>query len=586
MRGRVSALVSLFLLAAVVFAVSDARGPGQAAGHTPELVDNWNAGAPPAGVIENVILVRFQQNAAPQAVEALKNALGTETLKVQPLSGIHRLQLPPNANAAQVVAAFQSSPLVLEAGPARGVTLFEAPNDTNYAYQWHMHDTDAGIRVEPAWELAPAKGAGVVVAVIDTGVAFETYTRTSGVPFPPWNFAPAPDLAGTSFVAPWNFVHDDEHPNDDHGHGTHVTGTIRQTTNNNYGVVGVAYESTIMPIKVLAWDGAGQDDDLIEAIYYAVANGAQVINMSLGYVGTGLPDANGEVCTEVVGLNAALEHAFAAGVVMVAASGNSGGQVNCPAAHATVIAVGATRFDRTVTYYSSYGPSLHVVAPGGDPNVDQNGDGFSDGVLQETYCWPGSFIILLGGNFNSFCNVFMSGTSMATPHVAGVVALLLGEDASLTPSQVADILADTARDLGPEGWDELSGWGLLDAGAALAALGGGSSTPTPTPTATATTTATPTATATPAPTEVVEIVKLTYNSRKGEITVDATSTMAPDVRLFVYDNRNPGSPVFLGELAYNRGRRVYTGKLVGVAAGATEILVVSTGGGSATQMVP
>jgi serine protease len=603
MKPRFSALLSLLLLAALVLAVSESRGAGQAAGHSPELVEWGQVAGPASGVIEGVILVRFRQDAPPAAVQALNNALGAQILKAQPLSGIQRLQLPPTANVDQVLPAYRANPLVLEAGLSRTVTLFEAPNDTNYAYQWHLHNTNGGMWAEAAWDIAPNRGAGVTVAVIDTGVAFEGYTRTSGVPFGPWNFAPAPDLAGTNFVAPWNFVHDDAHANDDHGHGTHVTGTIRQTTNNGYGVAGVAHQSNIMPIKVLDWSGSGQDDDLMEAIYYAVANGADVINMSLGFPNSGLPDPEGNVCTEIVGLNAALEFAYASGVVLVGASGNSGGVVSCPAAHPAVIAVGATRFDAQVTSYSNRGPGLHLVAPGGDPNVDQNRDGFSDGVVQETYCWPGSFIILLGGNFNSFCNVFMSGTSMATPHVAGTVALLLGEDGSLTPGEVADILALTARDLGPAGWDELYGWGLLDARAAIEALAAlttptptPTQTPTPTPTATptpahtstptpiATSTPTPVATQTPtpAPADEVTITKVEYNPRKGELTVEAKSTRA-DVQLFAYDATDVDNPVLLGELRYIRGRRVFSAKFSGLEAAPTRVLVVSTGGGSAIQ---
>jgi serine protease len=597
MHGRRTLLLlSLLALPMLAFVISAGSNAGQAANPSPELVD-WTAlpGAPPA-VLENVILVRFEKGAPPAAVQALHNANQASVLKTRPLSGIERLQLPPGANVNQVVNAYHASPFVLEANVPRGVSLFDAPNDTNYSYQWHMHNTLGGSWAEAAWQIAPARGAGVTVAVIDTGVAFESYTRTSGVPFAPWTFAPAPDLAGTNFVAPWNFVHDDAHPNDDHGHGSHVTGTIRQTTNNNYGVTGVAHESNIMPVKILDYTGSGMDDDLAEAIYYAVANGAHVINMSLGFLGSGAPDAEGNVCGEIVGLNAALDFAFASGVALVAASGNSGDIVSCPAAHPGVIAVGATRVDAQVTSYSNRGALLHMVAPGGDPNVDQNGDGFSDGVLQETYCMPAGMIILLGGNFTSFCNVFMSGTSMASPHVAGTVALLLAEDPSLTPSEVADVLAATARDLGPAGWDEIYGWGLLDIRAAVEAVVSTSPAPTPTPTPTATSTAvatatptstpapdgTPTPTATPAPTDEVTITKVEYNARKAELTVEATSTWT-GVRLFAYDATDPDNPVLLGELRYNRGRRAFSAKFSGVASEPARVLVESTGGGSAVR---
>jgi hypothetical protein len=203
-------------------------------------------------------------------------------------------------------------------------------------------------------------------------------------------------------------------------------------------------------------------------------------------------------------MNAALQYAYDHGVVVVAAAGNEGATtVSCPAAYPTVISVGATRFDGQVVSYSNRGSALDVVAPGGDQSVDQNGDGFSDGVLQESYCSPSWAIIInaaLTGQpaqFNEFCDVFNWGTSMATPHVSGIAALLLGEQPSLTPAQLREKIETTARDGGAAGWDVAYGWGLVDAAAAVAALSGGTPTPTPTPAATSTATFTPTATATP-----------------------------------------------------------------------------------------
>jgi serine protease len=226
-------------------------------------------------------------------------------VKTYQRSRLQVVELSAGANIDAVVTAYERSPLVSEAGRSRIASSLDGPNDTNYSAQWDMHDTASGIRVEPAWAASANKGAGVVVAVIDTGVAYETYTRPAVPGLPEMSFEPAPDLGGTVFVAPKNYVNDDNHANDDNGHGSHVTGTIRQTTNNAYGVVGVAYNATIMPIKVLDWQGAGADADLVDAIYYAVDNGADVISMSLGFTGTGTPDGDGNFCTEVVGLNAA-----------------------------------------------------------------------------------------------------------------------------------------------------------------------------------------------------------------------------------------------------------------------------------------
>jgi subtilisin family serine protease len=216
--------------------------------------------------------------------------------------------------------------------------------------------------------------------------------------------------------------------------------------------------------------------------------------MSLGFQGTGAPDANGEVCAELVGLNDALQNAYDNGVTVVAAAGNDGGVVSCPAAYPTVISVAATGYLGTRVSYSNQGDALDVAAPGGDPDADLNGDGFSDGVVQETYCDPGSWILFFG-NFDSFCDVLMSGTSMATPHVSGLVALLLGEDSTLSPDEVRQIIESTARDRGAAGWDPLYGHGLIDAEAAALMVVG--SVPTPTSTNTATATNTPIDTSTP-----------------------------------------------------------------------------------------
>jgi serine protease len=473
------------------------------------------------------IVVRFRENAPTSSMASLHAASGASVVKTQSLSGQQRLSLPPNANVDRVLEAYQNSPLVEEAGLNHVVYATGAPDDTNYSFQWHLQDTIGGMWAESAWDLATNNGLGVVVAVIDTGTAYEDFTGPGGLSTQ--TFVQGPDFAGTTFVAPWDFYNNDAHANDDNGHGSHTAGTISQDTGNGYGVAGVAGGSTIMPIKVLAFDGTGFDDDLVESIYYAVNNGADVINMSLAFSGTGTPDGNGVSCTEIVGLNAALDFAYASGVVVVASSGNDGSSTTtCPAAYDTVIGVGATRFDGQVPSYSNGGPALDITAPGGDPGLDQNGDGFSDGVLQESYCadW---LTLLFSGSYDVFCDIFQSGTSMAAPHVAGTVALLLGEDPSLTPDQVRFYLESTARDSGPSGWDASYGWGVLDAHAAVAALKGVSGTPVPTSTPLATPTNTPvdTATATPVDTPTNTPVPPTATNTPTPVPPTATNTAAP-----------------------------------------------------------
>ena len=423
------------------------------------------------------ITVRFKPGVSDAVVRQLNATLGTRMIKGRSLSGVQRLAVSEVVSLDSVLAAYRSSPYVAEAGATRVARILQTPNDPSFPYQWHLRSTDGGIWADTAWELETNRGAGVLVAVIDTGVAYEDYNGSLGGR--PQSFKQAPDLAATTFVAPWDFANNDAHPDDDHGHGTHVTGTIAENTGNAYAMAGVAYNASIMPLKAMDYAGNGNDADIVDAIYYAVNNGAKIINMSLGWPDTGGPDANGNVCTEIVGLNAALDYAYAHGVTVVAASGNDGGgTVLCPAAYPTVIAVGATRFDGQVTSYSDQGSALDIAAPGGDPYVDQNGDGYPDGVLQQTLCYDPTIMLLLNW-YGSFCNVYNAGTSMATPHVAGTAALLLGENPNLTPDQVRGYLQSTARDRGAPGWDSANGWGALDAAGAVAALLGVPKPPPP-----------------------------------------------------------------------------------------------------------
>ena len=501
MRYLLPAAFSLAIFAAIT--AGTPFGGDAATRQEPPLIEAPSIPGAGSDTFANELVVRFKPGVPRQVASALIAAYGGRIEKEHGRSKLRVVEVPADIDVASAVATLRRSPFVAEANVSYRVRALETPNDTNYSFQWHLQNTNGGLRAEAAWDGATNRGTGVVVAIIDTGVAYENFTGPGGLGTQ--IFEQAPDLAATTFVAPWDIANNDAHPNDDNGHGTHVAGTIAQNTNNGYGVAGVAGNASIMPIKVLTYDGSGQDADLMEAIYYAVDNGADVINMSLGVTGAGAPDGSGNVCTEIVGLAAALDYAESHGVAVVAAAGNDGGIVTCPAAYPSVIAVGATRFDGNVTAYSNRGATLDVTAPGGDTNVDQNGDGWSDGVVQETFC-DDYFILLLIGRYDEFCNVFYQGTSMASPHVAGTVALLLGENGAVTPAQIRTLLTSTARDRGAPGYDNIYGWGAVDAAAAVGALGGipttptqtpGGDTATPTPTRTATFTATPTATRTP-----------------------------------------------------------------------------------------
>jgi subtilisin family serine protease len=307
------------------------------------------------------------------------------------------------------------------------------PDDPAYPYQWHLPTVQAG----EAW--STSTGQGVTVAVLDTGIAYEDYGA----------YRKAPDFATTAFAAGWDFVNADAHPNDDHGHGTHVAGTIAESTGNRAGGAGVAPGATLMPVKVLDDKGNGSDWAISQGLRWAADHGARVANLSIG----------GAAPSTV--LADAVAYATAKGVTIVASTGNDGGAVAYPAAYPSVIAVGAIRIDGSRPGYSNHGAGIDLVAPGGDLGVDQNRDGYPDGILQQTFT---------DGVPDRWCMCFYQGTSMAAPHVSAVAALVLSASPVSTPAQVEAALVASARDLGPAGWDTASGHGLVQARAALLAV--------------------------------------------------------------------------------------------------------------------
>jgi serine protease len=302
----------------------------------------------------------------------------------------------------------------------RNAYAYALVNDPYFGYQWHMESINA----EGAWSQVTNPGAGTVVAVVDTGV------RQS-----------LEDLNETLFVPGYDFINGDNDPNDDNNHGSHVAGTIAQSTNNGIGVTGVAYKAAIMPVKVLDRRGSGSYTAIANGIYYATDNGADVINMSLG------GSANLNV------LRDACEYAAANDVVIVAAAGNDATDSPFyPAAYPVCISVSATTLDDALAGYSNYGSTIDIAAPGGD-SADRNGDGYVDMVLQNTFSRKNE------GYY------FFQGTSMASPHVAGVAALVRGARPNLTAAEVRDILLGTATNMGQP---YLFGAGLLNASEALA----------------------------------------------------------------------------------------------------------------------
>jgi serine protease len=331
-----------------------------------------------------------------------------------------------NAEAAELAAGGSLEAECNAKGAGDGKSF---PNDTCFKYQWHLRQ----IGMPNAWKQGNGKGA--VVAVIDTGV-----TKVG-------------DLAATKFVPGYNFVANNANADDDHGHGTHVAGTIAESTNNGIGVAGVAYGASIMPLKVLSARGSGSLGGIAQAIRWAADHGANVINMSLGG-----PMAAGTLAS-------AVKYAHGKGVVVVAAAGNDGrGKVSYPARYPGVIAVAATQPDEATSFYSNWGPEIDIAAPGGNTRGNAQG-----GVLQHT---------IIPGDTSHTDYLYFMGTSMASPHVAGVAALVVGAGVK-KPEAVEQVLLATARK--PGGSDSTAGAriddhygaGIVDAAAALRKARGG-----------------------------------------------------------------------------------------------------------------
>ncbi len=276
-------------------------------------------------VVPGEVIVKFKRGVEKATVEAVHRRHGTAEIYTSKFGG---------KAIAEMVAALSEEPSVEYAEPnsvcyAVGFPDDAPPNDPYYPLQWHLSNgVYGGIDVAPAWRLS--QGAGAIVAVIDTGVAYETIGA----------YQRAPDLANTSFVAGYDFVGGDTHPNDDDGHGTHVTGTIAQITNNALGVAGVAFGCSIMPIKVLNRRGTGTAATVADGIRFAADSNAKVINMSLGW-----PVTNGVAYDPGQTVRDAVAYAYGKGVTIVCASGNDGqSAVAYPAAYdGYCIAVGATR---------------------------------------------------------------------------------------------------------------------------------------------------------------------------------------------------------------------------------------------------
>ncbi len=331
------------------------------------------------------------------------------------------------------------------------------PNDNFYSRQWmHYNDAtfalmtstnDADMDTDLAWDITQGD-ANLVVAILDTGLKLDHPEVTGRIWENTNETLNGSDSDSNGYIddvnAGWDFVNNDNDPTDDHGHGTNVTGVAMASGNNAIGYAGMNWNSQIMVCKILDDDNRGFYSDWADAIYYAVDNGAHVINLSAG--GHGASSL----------LKDAIDYAHSNNVPVVVSVGNENAAIQYPARYANAFAIGATNPDDTrsapfagqATGGSNYGSELDFVA-------------------------PGNYVYGLAYNSDTNYDSYWSGTSQAAPQVTGLVSLLLSADSSLTVNQIRTILEQTSEDRVGHitediaGWDSYHGYGRINAYQAL-----------------------------------------------------------------------------------------------------------------------
>ncbi|MCG8382536.1 MAG: S8 family serine peptidase [Gammaproteobacteria bacterium] len=401
-----------------------------------------------------------QQNIARATLGLNKKPSQKAKLKAARQTAEQQLKL----ETLDVISALRKRVDVLYAEPNYIRQALATPNDTYYAYQWHYPQ----INLPDAWDITTGS-SNVIVSVIDTGVLLN-HPDMVGQLIGGYDFISDPSIA----VDGDGIDSNPDDPGDSDGtrpssfHGTHVAGTVAAASNNDNGVAGIAWQSKIMPMRVLG-RGGGTSYDINQSILYSaqLANDsntlppqkADIINMSLG--GAGFSQADQDVITQ----------ARNAGVIIIAAAGNENtSSLSYPASYDGVVSVSAVGFDKSKASYSNYGTAIDIAAPGGETSVDLNADGYADGVLSTAAD---------DSNSLQYNYVFYQGTSMAAPHMAGVVALMKAVEPTLTPNQLDTLIASSmiTEDLGTAGRDDLFGHGLIDAYKAVTEVQGGVTLP-------------------------------------------------------------------------------------------------------------
>ncbi len=379
----------------------------------------------------NEIIIKYKNQKDTITIQNINNTIfntirkyGLKTRQINGYPGLALLRMNQSKDYFAVLHELNRNSLIEYAEPNYIAHIAQTPNDPYYSRQWGPQDIHADL----AWDKVDlTKRAAITIAILDTGI------NTSHE-----------DLQG-SIVPGYNFINNNTNPLDGNGHGSHVAGIAAAISNNGKGIAGIAGGVKIMPVKVMDDNGSGSYSNIINGIKYAADHGANVISMSLG--GPGASQSMQE----------AVNYAISRGVAVVAASGNNNGAVSFPGNCNGVITVGAVDNNNQRASFSNYGPEMDVTAPG--VNI----------------------ISSYKGGASSYTS--MSGTSMATPFVAGVAALVKAANPSLSSTEVTNIIDKSATDLGTTGFDNYYGYGLVDANkAVVTALNGQNDDPAPQPT--------------------------------------------------------------------------------------------------------
>jgi serine protease len=446
----------------------------------------WVADGAGGAYLRDSLIVRFRPGTLPATQRALLAQVDGTAAPAVSYADFDIVTLADGDDAEAVARRLSAQPDVEYAQARYRVRPMFVPTDPLYTSQWNFPQ----IEMERAWDINRGGSADVVVAIVDSGVAFRSGTlrytafawqRPDGANFPALGsvvvpFAAAPDLGTDRFVSPRDFIWDDNLPFDLAGHGTHVAGTVGQLTNNGMGVAGMAFNVKLMPVKVVdaEWDFIfdspfiGTDDTVARGVRYAADNGAKVINISLGREGDPAPV-----------VQSALQYAVSRGAFVAVAGGNEGAGGNAAERFAEIatqveglVSVAATGRDRRRATYSTVASYIELAAPGGDFTRDRIGGGIVqqtfDLDLVETFLGPVSRYA--APRFDVFAYYGFEGTSMATAHVSGLAALLMSQGLT-DPAAIEAILKQSATDLGTPGRDNEYGHGLINARAALRGMG-------------------------------------------------------------------------------------------------------------------